>query len=157
MRPETDHVLPLDLNQKNSTIQEQEEQKMTRHASPLRTFRTCILIFFGIFTLLYQFSPLVRTTSNSIFSSLKTTFIDSQVDLLGDLCTPDIGRGLCCHLRFEAEPCIDECRKNFMDRQTFRTTAHFDGCATGCLYAYEETCGKRRRAYLREHTTSRSG
>ncbi|KAF2005691.1 hypothetical protein P154DRAFT_413852, partial [Amniculicola lignicola CBS 123094] len=57
------------------------------------------------------------------------------------LCTQDISEGVCCDLYQAAEPCQDECRKTWVDRETMRLTKEWDVCQEKCLMAYEGTCG----------------
>ncbi|KAF2867771.1 hypothetical protein BDV95DRAFT_610675 [Massariosphaeria phaeospora] len=55
-------------------------------------------------------------------------------------CTKEIGEGNCCDLYMAAEPCVDECRKSFVDRQTFQLTKEYDVCADKCLVRYRAAC-----------------
>lgn len=58
-------------------------------------------------------------------------------------CTKEIGNAACCNLYLSAEPCVDECRKNFLDRDTWQPTKEYDECESMCRSVYSVTCQKK--------------
>jgi len=146
MHTKTDHILPVDLEKKTTTIQGQEEQTMkTKPALRSRSLRSPVLIILVICAFLYTISPMLSAASTAMVPSIRSS-TGAHPRPIPNICTAAIGEGLCCQLHLEAEPCLDECRRSFTDRQTFRPTAQFDECASGCLFAYEGSCGDRKIA-----------
>lgn len=95
-------------------------------------FVLCIPIFF------YHLVPSCRSASDAFISDI-TTRIRSQTSK-GSFCTQDIGDAQCCTLYIAAAPCVDECRKQHVDRATFTLTKEYEECADVCLAAYTAIC-----------------
>jgi hypothetical protein len=93
----------------------------------------CIPIFF------YHLIPKYTSATDSIISSLVHTLHPSSQPT-STFCTKEIGSPRCCALYLEAAPCVEECRKQHMDRQTFAVTKEYDECAEVCLVKYTGIC-----------------
>jgi hypothetical protein len=88
----------------------------------------------------YKFIPSLSSTTDYIVSSIESGLQSSLSS--PSSCTKEIGEGVCCDLHLGAEPCLDECRKTFVDRQTFQLTKEYEECADQCLIMYHATCAK---------------
>ncbi|KAF2678638.1 hypothetical protein K458DRAFT_408702 [Lentithecium fluviatile CBS 122367] len=112
-----------------------------------RPFLPVFLLFLGTLAMLYQFVPLIT-------SSLSTSLRNLPIPHLSSSCTKDIGDGLCCDLFLGAEPCIEQCREKFVDRETWTLTNEYDECADRCLVVYKGSCagreGEKRRGLVGE-------
>ncbi|KAF2182067.1 hypothetical protein K469DRAFT_498837, partial [Zopfia rhizophila CBS 207.26] len=80
------------------------------------------------------FSSTADFITSSITSSLQKSFPPSN------FCTKDVGHGVCCKLHLKAEPCLDECRSTYVDRETLTLTKEYDECSDKCLAVYKSTC-----------------
>jgi hypothetical protein len=69
------------------------------------------------------------------------TIITSTMRGQSSQCTREIGSTYCCTLFMESAPCVDECRREHVDRVTWILTEEYDECANTCLVRYEESCG----------------
>ncbi|KAF2740218.1 hypothetical protein EJ04DRAFT_237724 [Polyplosphaeria fusca] len=101
-----------------------------------------LLLVFGALALYHltpYWSPTVDFISSSIASRLQSAALSST------FCTKEIGKGICCELHLGAEPCLDECRNAYMDRETFQITKDYDECADRCLVMYEDACGTKEK------------
>ncbi|KAF2710010.1 hypothetical protein K504DRAFT_454377 [Pleomassaria siparia CBS 279.74] len=98
-----------------------------------------VLVVFAIVATYYKILPTFFSAPSSLINSLSTL---PSLTTPPSFCTKEIGEGVCCELHLGAEPCLDECRKNFMDRQSFALTKEYDECADQCLVMYRTTCGK---------------
>ncbi|KAF1831149.1 hypothetical protein BDW02DRAFT_582317 [Decorospora gaudefroyi] len=105
-----------------------------RHASTYRPILTTLLILLCIPILLYR-----------LFPSATDTFLSSLLPVQGDLCTQDIGNAHCCTLYLSASPCLDECRKLHVDRETLRLTMQYETCAEECLVVYNNLCTREQQ------------
>lgn len=114
---------------------------LIRPYSTLSRSRSILVIFLFILCIpifLYQLVP--------AFTQSADTLIDSVVDhLRASHCTAEIGDIRCCALFMEATPCVDECRKQFVDRETFTLTTEYDECADTCLRSWESCTGTQER------------
>lgn len=116
------------------------KREMYTFVRPYSTFsgsRSILVIFLFILcipTFLYRLVPAFTRSTNVL--------IDSVVDhLRASHCTSEIGDAHCCALFMEATPCVDECRKQFVDRETFTLTMEYDECADTCLRSWENCTG----------------
>ncbi|KAF2628519.1 hypothetical protein BU25DRAFT_339285 [Macroventuria anomochaeta] len=94
-------------------------------------FILCVPIF------LYQLIPAFTQSTDTLIEKLVTHFQESP-------CTSDIGDAQCCALFMKATPCVEECRKQFVDRETFTLTLEYDQCADTCLRDWEGCNGVQR-------------
>jgi len=98
------------------------------------------LLFLGTLALLSQLlPPLTRNLSSQI----------RQLPHFTSPCTSEIGAGLCCDLFLGAEPCVEQCREKYVDRETFTLTNEYDECADRCLIAYKGSCVGREGEKMR--------
>lgn len=97
-----------------------------------------ILMLLGLAAFFYKILPTFTSMTDSIAAAIAARLQESNQFL--NFCTKEVGEGLCCQLHLEAEPCVDECRKAFLDRQTFRPTKEYRSCADACFLAYRTTC-----------------
>jgi hypothetical protein len=105
----------------------------SRYRSILITvlFVLCIPIFF------YQLIPSFTHASDAFISDLATR-IRSQASF----CTKDVGDAQCCAMYLTAAPCVDECRKQYVNRITYKLTLEYEECADVCLVEYSGACGR---------------
>jgi hypothetical protein len=95
----------------------------------------CIPIFF------YRLVPrFTHATDDFILSPTNTIHPQST----SAFCTKEVGTPHCCAVYLAASPCLDECRKQHMDRETLSVTAQYDICATECLAVYNSICHKEQ-------------
>jgi hypothetical protein len=99
-----------------------------------------ILLCVALAATYYKVIPYFGSTTDYIVSSIESSLQSSLSS--PSFCTKEIGEGVCCDLHLGAEPCLDECRKTFVDRQTFQLTNEYEECADQCLIMYRATCGK---------------
>jgi hypothetical protein len=99
-----------------------------------------ILLCLALAATYYKVIPYFSSTTDYIVASIESSLQSSLSS--PSFCTKEIGEGVCCDLHLGAEPCLDECRKTFMDRQTFQLTKEYEECADQCLVMYRATCGK---------------
>jgi hypothetical protein len=100
-----------------------------------------ILLFLGLMAFLYEDMPFFSSTTEYITSSIELSL--QKYYPLPSFCTETIGEEICCQLRLEAEPCLDECRKLYTNRQTFEPTKSSAECEAQCLVVYQITCGEK--------------
>jgi hypothetical protein len=100
-----------------------------------------LIVFIGIVALLYRGIPCLSASKSYISTAIEST-LRSHLSTQS-FCTKAVGEGICCELHLKAEPCLDECRKTFMDRETFEPTKEYDECADQCLFVYQSTCGNQ--------------
>jgi len=93
----------------------------------------CIPIFF------YQLVPKYTHATDDFISSLTNTLRPQSTSTF---CTKEVGTPHCCAVYLAAAPCLDECRKQHMDRETLSVTAQYESCADECLAEYQDTCKK---------------
>lgn len=98
-------------------------------------FILCVPIF------LYQLVPAFTQSTDTLIEKIVAHFHERP-------CTADIGDAQCCALFTKATPCVEECRKQFIDRDTFTLTLEYDECADTCLRDWEGCNGVDR-----DHTT----
>jgi hypothetical protein len=97
-----------------------------------------LILLLGITALLYQAIPAFHLSTTHITVTVASVF--SKHLSHSSLCTKAVGDSTCCALHLQAEPCLDECRKAFMDRETFEPTREYDECADQCLVVYQSIC-----------------
>ncbi|KAF2126733.1 hypothetical protein P153DRAFT_260463, partial [Dothidotthia symphoricarpi CBS 119687] len=95
-------------------------------------FAICTLLFF--YHLVPRFTPTIDAMVAHMLPSHSTS--DAA------FCTKDVGGAHCCGLYLAAAPCVDQCRKEHVDRVTLSLTQEYDECADVCMAGYEEGCGK---------------
>jgi hypothetical protein len=77
----------------------------------------CIPIF------VYHIVPGFTRATDELLEDLATR-------IRGDgFCTKEVGSRQCCALFLEAAPCVDECRKKYVDRETWMLTREYEECA----------------------------
>jgi len=93
-----------------------------------RSILLVLLLVLCIPTLFIRFAP--NTTADIVkhFRS-QTSF-----------CSEDVGSPACCDLFLDASPCLDECRKEHVDRVTFTLTEEYQDCADTCLEEWTMQC-----------------
>jgi hypothetical protein len=109
----------------------------------MKTFHPSVLVVLLCLALTvtyYKVIPSFSSTTDYIVSSIESSLQSSPSS--SSFCTKEIGEVVCCDLHLGAEPCLDECRKTFVDRQTFQLTKEYEECADQCLTMYHATCGK---------------
>ena len=94
-------------------------------------FILCVPVF------LYQLVPAFTRSTDTIIENVVAHFWETP-------CTSDIGDGQCCALFMKATPCVEECRKRFVDRETFTLTLEYDECADTCLRDWQGCNGVSR-------------
>ena len=106
----------------------------SRHCHCSRSPITILLLILGSLAIVYQLFASFPSLGVSLYESLAVGSAP------GNSCTKDIGDGRCCILFLKAEPCVEECRREYVDRETFALTEGFDACADRCLLRYKESC-----------------
>lgn len=106
-------------------------------ASRTKHILATILLLLCIPIAIYQLVPRFTHATDQV--------VDALVDRIrgADLCTADVGDRHCCALFLAAAPCVDECRKTHVDRETWVVTKEYDECADVCLAAYTSQCQPR--------------
>jgi hypothetical protein len=107
--------------------------KMSLARSRSRSPITILLILLGTLAIIYQLFAHFPTLSDSLASSIAFTQARS--------CIKDIGDAVCCDLFQSAQPCVEECRKEFVDRETLAVTEGFVACEGRCRAVYRVACG----------------
>lgn len=97
-----------------------------RNQSRLRSTIVILLFALCVPVFLYQLVPAFTQSTDRLVDQILAYFEENT-------CTADIGDGQCCVLFMKATPCVEECRKQFIDRQTFTVTREYDECADTCL------------------------
>jgi hypothetical protein len=113
-------------------------RKTSKYTPRYRPLLTALLLILFIPRILYHLVlPFSRATDNAL------TSLTSSLSLLHQTsthCTKDIGNAQCCATYLAATPCLDECRKQYVDRETLRLTEEYEGCAVRCLGEYDNVC-----------------
>lgn len=112
-----------------------QARSRSRSVLSIVLFILCVPIF------LYQLVPAFTQSTDVLIERVAAHFQDSS-------CSSDVGDARCCVLFMEATPCVDECRKQFVDRETYTLTHEYDECADTCLHSWEGCKGVRK-----EHAT----
>jgi hypothetical protein len=107
--------------------------------SRLRSILVVLLFILCVPIFLYQLVPAFTQSTDTLISKGLTHFYEQP-------CTVDIGDAQCCSLFTQATPCVEECRKEFVDRETFTLTLEYEACADTCLRDWEG-CNKVQRDY----------
>lgn len=92
----------------------------------------CILVFF------YQLVPSFTEATDEIVGLVTDHFNLRPAG--SDSCTKEVGSAQCCGLFLAAAPCLEQCRKLHIDRETLSLTLEYDECASQCLVEYHTTC-----------------
>jgi hypothetical protein len=104
------------------------------------TIATALLLVLCIPTFVYHLVPAFIHTADDLTSTLVMRIRGHASR--ADFCTKEVGRVHCCGLFLDASPCVDECRKQFLDRVAFRITEEYDECADVCLSQYNASCSR---------------
>jgi hypothetical protein len=99
-----------------------------------RTHIAAFLVALGLLALCYN----ILATFPSLASNLRATLQNALPK--ENYCTKDIGEGVCCDLFMAAEPCVEACREELVDRETFALTQEFEVCQEQCLVSYTGQC-----------------
>ncbi|KAF9739757.1 hypothetical protein PMIN01_02391 [Paraphaeosphaeria minitans] len=99
-----------------------------------RTHITACIVALGLLALCYN----ILANFSSLTSGLRSTLQHALPK--ENYCTKDIGEGVCCDLFMAAEPCVEACREEHVDRETFVLTEEFDVCQGQCLESYRKQC-----------------
>lgn len=110
-----------------------------RYTPRTRLILSGFLVILSLPSLSYHFSQSFRAATDATVSSILSR-LHSQMSS-SDMCTKQIGSGHCCSIYMDAMPCVDECSKRHVDRETLRLTLEYDECAEVCLVSYEGLCG----------------
>lgn len=105
-----------------------------RSILPLLLIILCIPIFF------YHLAPKYTSATDTLIHSLTSSLGLRPQEATGSFCTKEVGSPRCCAVYLEAEPCVEECRKQHVDRETFAVTKEYDECADVCLATYNGLC-----------------
>ncbi|XPS78814.1 hypothetical protein M3J07_010825 [Ascochyta lentis] len=108
--------------------------------SRTRSVLTTILFILCVPIFLYQLVPAFTLSTDNLVESVVAHLRESQ-------CTADIGDAHCCALFMKATPCVEECRRHFVDRETFTLTREYDDCADTCLRSWEGCNGAQEREH----------
>jgi hypothetical protein len=92
----------------------------------------CVPIFF------YHLVPSF-THATDDFLSVLTMQLRGQASR-ADFCTSEVGSTHCCSLFLDAAPCLDECRKQYVDKVAYMLTKEYDECSDKCLVHYNAAC-----------------
>lgn len=92
----------------------------------------CLPIFF------YHLVPSFTHATDDFMDSISTRILRQQLG--SDFCTSDVGSPQCCLVYLDAQPCLDECQKQHIDRVSFALTREYDECADQCLVKYNTQC-----------------
>lgn len=129
---------------------------ITRTRTPCRyspRYRLLFTIFISLLAipfLLYHFIPSFASAADKALYNLTDSMLGHTSR--GDYCTHEIGDRKCCMIYLDAAPCLDECRKKFVDRETLNLTLEYDQCADSCLAQYNRVCeAKENRNPLEGH------
>jgi benzoyl-CoA reductase/2-hydroxyglutaryl-CoA dehydratase subunit BcrC/BadD/HgdB len=108
---------------------------------PLFIFLLCTFFFY------YHSVPSFAFATDNVLSTVTTTFRQQT-----GFCTKGVGNRRCCHYYLEAAPCLDECRKEHVNRTTFELTKEYENCSDGCLLRYNRACqpGEKWMKEMRE-------
>ncbi|KAH4347144.1 hypothetical protein HBH98_102650 [Parastagonospora nodorum] len=113
----------------------------SRHRPAITTLLLvlCVPIFF------YHIVPTFTHTTDDFMSILAVRLRGPSSRAA--LCTSEVGSAYCCDLFLNASPCVDECRKQHLDRVTYMITEEYDVCADKCLVHYITAC--RSEAHIK--------
>lgn len=106
-------------------------QSRSRSILVILLFALCVPIF------LYQLVPTFTQSTDTLISKFLAHFHEQP-------CTADIGDAQCCALFMKAAPCLDECRKQHVDRETFTLTIEYEACSNICLRNWEGCSGVQK-------------
>ncbi|KAH7092324.1 hypothetical protein FB567DRAFT_545488 [Paraphoma chrysanthemicola] len=126
----------------------------TPQKSRYRSIITTVLLLLCIPFFFYHLAPSFTNASDELISSIATRLRGEPSR--AEYCTKEVGDAQCCALYLDATPCIDECRKQHVDRVTFTLTKEYDECADTCLVAYSAACQQMKDNNLLEATNNGS-
>lgn len=106
-------------------------QSRSRSIVVILLFVLCVPIF------LYQLVPWFTHSTDTLIAKVLAHFHEQP-------CMADIGDAQCCSLFMKATPCVEQCRKQYVDRETFTLTLEYDACADTCLRDWEGCNGVQR-------------
>ncbi|OAK95398.1 hypothetical protein IQ06DRAFT_352432 [Phaeosphaeriaceae sp. SRC1lsM3a] len=108
----------------------------SRYKHILATFLLILCIPIAIYQLVPRFTHATDEIVDSLIEHIRGP----------EMCTSEIGNAHCCALFLDAAPCVDECRKQHVDRVTYMLTKEYDECADTCLAGYNSECRHEARA-----------
>lgn len=109
-----------------------------RYSPRYRPILAGLLIFLCIPIFFYHLVPAVTTATDKVIYSLSSQVFGQTSR--GEFCTTEVGDAYCCQLYLDATPCVDECRKQHVDRETLSLTLEYDQCADKCMVIYSDVC-----------------
>jgi hypothetical protein len=108
----------------------------TCHYTPRhRPMLTTLLIILCVPIAFYQLVPSSTQAADDAVNTLASKLLRQTL-----MCTADIGDAQCYTLYLDTAPCLDECRKEHVDRETFTLTLQYKECADQCLVTYNHAC-----------------
>ena len=107
-----------------------------RYTPRNRPVVTLILLVICVPTFLYHMLPSLTFAIEDLISS----HLSSAPRPGSTFCTKEVGNAECCAIYLAAQPCTDECRKLYVDRETMTLTAQYDDCVDQCLVRYNGVC-----------------
>jgi hypothetical protein len=117
-------------------------RKTGKYKPRYRPLLTALLLILFIPSMLYHLVPPVSRATDNALTSLTSSL--SLLHQTSTHCTKDIGNAQCCTTYLAATPCLDECRKQHVDRETLRLTEAYEGCAERCLGEYDDACTREK-------------
>lgn len=105
---------------------------------PIRAVLASILMVLCLPIFFYRLVPSFTHATDDFMSSISTRILQQQVR--EGFCTSEIGSPQCCLIYLDAQPCLDECQKQHVDRVSFTLTKEYDECADQCLVKYNAQC-----------------
>jgi hypothetical protein len=106
--------------------------------SRCRSLLITILVLLCIPVFLYQLVPSYTHAADGLVTDVVSHF--HRPNAGSNLCTKEVGTPVCCAIYLAAAPCVDECRKVHVDRETLVLTQEYDECTDVCLSVYAERC-----------------
>lgn len=118
--------------------QQSDMRALPRYTPRYRPIITALLFLLCVPVFFYHLVPSFTHTADNIISKLSSQILGQTSR--SEFCTTEIGDAHCCMLYLDATPCVDECRKQHVDRETLALTLEYDQCADQCLMKYNDIC-----------------
>jgi hypothetical protein len=109
-----------------------------RHWQRYRLLLTVFLVLICIPIFFYHLVPSFTSLADKTMYNLSDNILGQTSR--GEFCTRKIGDRHCCMLYLDASPCVDTCRKDYVDRETLDVTLAYDQCVDQCLVTYNKKC-----------------